>query len=159
MTTKLSCRDVERLIIEGEDRELAADVRRLVGDHLRGCERCRGFAADRGAIRETFAGARWPAPPETLVRATRRRLVEDDPRVRAVAVPAWVLVALAVATIATGVWLTVSLADVGPGTALADMPVAGLAAVIIIIQNALMLLLAPVVLRAVRLRRRGTESA
>ncbi len=155
MTTKLSCRDIERLVIEGEDRELAAETRRLVDDHLRGCGRCRGFAADRSAIRETFADARWPAPPEQLVRATRRRLHEESAGERVATVPAWILVVLAVTTVVTGLWLAIALADVGPETALADMPVAGLAAVIVIIQNALMLFLAPVVLRTVRSRRRA----
>lgn len=159
MTTKLSCRDIEFLVIEGEDGEPGAEARRLVEDHLRGCRRCQGFAADRSVIRGAFAAERWPAPPERLVRATRRRLVEDGPRVQAAAVPAWVLVALAVATLVTGLWLAVSLADVGPEMTLAELPVAGLAAVIVIVQNALMLLLAPVVLRAVRSRRRPAESA
>lgn len=158
MTTKLSCRDVERLIIEDEDGKLTADMRRLVEDHLRGCRRCQGFAADRGLIRETIAAVRWPAPPETLVRATRRRLTEDERRPRAAAVPAWVLVALAVTTVVTGLWLAISLADVGPEMTLADLSVAALAAVIVIVQNVLMLFLAPVVLRTVRSRRRAAES-
>ncbi len=33
MTTRLSCRDVERLILEGEEWELAREERRLVEDH------------------------------------------------------------------------------------------------------------------------------
>ncbi len=159
MTTKLSCRDVELLIVEGEDRELASEMRWLVEDHLRGCERCRGFAADRTAIRRTFADARWPVPPEALVRATRRRLVEESAGSREPAVPAWIMIALAVMAVVTGLWLTIALADVGPETALTDLPVAGLAAVIVIIQNALMLFLAPVVLKAIRSRRRPAAGA
>ncbi len=159
MTTKLSCRDVELLVIEGEDGELPAEARRLVEDHLRGCPRCQGFAADRGTIRGAFAAERWPAPPEALVRATRRRLVEESAGSREPAVPAWILVALAVMAVVTGFWLTIALADVGPETALADLPVAGLAAVIVIVQNALMLFLAPVVLKAIRSRRRQAARA
>jgi len=159
MTTGLSCRDVERLVIEGEDRELSPDLRGLVEDHLGGCGRCRGFAADRNVIRREIADVRWPAPPEGLVRRTRRRLVESRPDIRSAAVPAWIIVALAVATVITGIWLGVSLADVTPDMTLAELPVAGLAAVIVIIQNALTLLLAPIVLRAVRSRRSASESA
>jgi anti-sigma factor RsiW len=153
MTTRLICRDVELLTLAGEDHELTAGERSLVEDHLRGCARCRDFAADRRALREESAALRWPAPPEALVRATRRRLLESATAVRPASLPAWVLVALAVAAIATGVWLTVSLSGVTPDMTLADLPVAGLAAVLIIVQNALVLLFAPVILRKVRARR------
>jgi hypothetical protein len=74
-------------------------------------------------------------------------------------VPAWLLVAVAVVTIITGVWLAASLADVTPDMRLADLPWTGLAAVFIIIQNALTLLFAPVVLRTFRARRDASTSA
>jgi len=158
MTTRLSCRDVESLILEAEDRDLPEDLKRLVEDHLRGCARCRGFAADRTAIREGIAAVRWPDPPEALVRRTRRTIAGGREG-RAAAVPAWVIVALAVTAIVTGLWLAVSLADVTPDMTLADLPVAGMAAFVVIIQNAITLLLAPVVLRAVRSRRSASQSA
>jgi anti-sigma factor RsiW len=153
MTTRLSCRDVELLTLAGEDRELTAGERGLVEDHLRGCARCRVFAADRRALREQSAALRWPSPPDALLRRTRRLVLENAALGRPVPLPAWVLVALAVAAIATGLWLTVSLSGVTPEMTLADLPLAGLAAVIIIVQNALMLLFAPVLLRKVRARR------
>jgi hypothetical protein len=149
MTTRLSCRDVERLIIAGED----------VEDHLRGCGRCRAFAADRNVIRDEIAAVRWPAPPDGLVRRTRRLLVEPRRDASPAPLPAWVLVAMAVTAIVTGLWLTFSLADVRPEMTLADLPIAGLAAVFVIIQNALMLFFAPVLLRTFRARRSASESA
>jgi hypothetical protein len=159
MTTKLSCRDVEGLIIEGEDRELPRDAGRLVAGHLRDCPRCRGFAADRSAIRETFASARWPAPPELLVRRTRTTLLEAEAEDRAAGLPAWVLATMALMAIITGVWLAVSLADVTPDMTLADLPIGALAAVLVIVENALALVFAPVLLRTVRARRNAPESA
>jgi len=159
MTRSLRCRDVEHLILEGEDRTFAAGERQIVEEHLRGCARCRGFAADRALVRGELAGVRWPTPPEELVRRTQRMLQEPDAVQARAAVPAWVLVALAVVTIVTSIWLAVSLADVTPDMTLADLPVAGLAAVFIIIQNALMLFCAPVVLRTARARRSELESA
>ena len=159
MTKSVRCRDVERLIIEGEDRELSREERSFVADHLRGCVRCRGFEADRAVIREEIAAVRWPALPDALVRRTRLMLLESGPGARAAAVPGWVLIAMAVVAVATGLWLAVSLADVTPDMTLADLPIAGLAAVFIIVQNALMLLLAPVVLRTFRAQRRAYESA
>jgi anti-sigma factor RsiW len=159
MTTHPTCRDVERLLIAGEDRRLSAGDRELVEGHLRSCARCRAFVEDRRAMREEVGALRWPAPPQALVRETRRLLLESGAGARPAAPPAWVLVALAAVAVATGVWLAVSLSGVTPEMTLADLPVAGLAAVFIIVQNALMLLLAPVVLRKVRARRSESESA
>jgi len=159
MTTTLGCRDVERLIIAGEDRELSMGERRLVEGHLRGCGRCRGFEADRTFIREEIAAVRWPAPPDGLARGTRRMVLERGPEAPAASVPGWVLIAMAVVAIVTGLWLAVSLADVTPDMTLADLPAAGLAAVFIIVQNALVLFFAPLVLRAVRSRRSASESS
>jgi predicted anti-sigma-YlaC factor YlaD len=159
MTKSLGCRDVERLMLESEDRALPPGERRLVEEHLHGCRSCREFAADRALIRDEIAGVRWPAPPAELVARTRRMLRESEPTTASAAVPAWIIVALAVVTIITAVWLAVSLADVTPDMTLADLPVAALAAVFIIVQNALVLLCAPVVLRTIRARRGEPESA
>jgi anti-sigma factor RsiW len=159
MTKEAGCRAIERLLAAGEDGELAAAERGLVEDHLRGCARCRAFAADRAAIRREVASVPWPELPDELDRRTRRALRPNGAGERAAAVPAWVLVALAVVTIVTGFWLAVSLADVTPETTFSELPAAGLAAVVVIAQNALMLFFAPVVLRTFRARREGARRA
>jgi len=163
MTAKLSCRDVEGLMLGNEDRDLPPGERALVEEHLQGCGRCRAFASDRTAIRRAAAAVAWPALPDELDRRTRRILRQSRPEARtaaaAASVPAWLLVAVAVVTIITGVWLAASLADVTPDMRLADLPWTGLAAVFIIIQNALTLLFAPVVLRTFRARRDASTSA
>jgi hypothetical protein len=159
MTTRLSCRDVERLTLAGEDRELSAGERSLVDDHRRDCGRCRAFAADRITIRAEAAALGWPAPPDALVRKTRRRLLESAADAGPAPLPAWVLIAMALVAVATGLWLAVSLAGVTPDMTLADLSLSGVAAVLLIIQNALMLLFAPVVLRKVRRRGGAPERA
>lgn len=158
MTRKPRCRDVERLMLEGEDGALPAETRRLVEGHLRGCAGCRGFAADRAMVRAELRNVRWPEPPEELVSRTRRRLRETG-AAPAAGLPAWVLIALAAVTIATMVWLALSLPEITPDTTLADLPFSARAAVIVILQNALTLFCAPVVLRTARARRRAFESA
>jgi len=158
MIKSLRCRDVERLMLEGEDRALPAEERGLVEEHVRSCTRCRGFAADRALVRAELAGIRWPAPPEELVLRTRRML-RDAGAAAPAAVPAWVLVALAAVTIITSIWLAAWLPDVTPEMILADLPFGGLVAIFIIVQNALMLFCAPVVLRTARARRGEFESA
>jgi len=159
MTPHLGCRDVERLLLAGEDRPLAAPERSVVEDHLGACRRCRAFAEDRRALREETAALRWPAPPEALVRSTRRRALDGVQDPRPETLPGWVLVAMGLVAVATGVWLAVALAGITPDMTLADLPAAGLAAVLLIVQNALMLLLAPVVLRRVRARQGVSRSA
>jgi predicted anti-sigma-YlaC factor YlaD len=156
MTRSLNCRDVERLMLEGEDRAFSAGERGLVEEHLHACARCRGFAADRALVRAELAGVRWPAPPDELVLRTRRMLRETG---TPAAVPAWILIALAAVTIITSIWLAVWLPDITPDTTLADLPLAARTAVFIIVQNALMLFCAPIVLRTARARRDKLESA
>jgi predicted anti-sigma-YlaC factor YlaD len=156
MTKSLNCRDVERLMLEGEDRAFSAGERDLVEEHLRACARCRGFAADRALVRAELAGVRWPAPPDELVLRTRRMLRETG---TPAAVPAWILIALAAVTIITSIWLAVWLPDITPDTTLFDLPLAARTAVFIIVQNALMLFCAPIVLRTARAHRDKLESA
>ena len=156
MTRSLNCRDVERLMLEGEDRAFSAGERGLVEEHLRACARCRGFAADRALVRAELAGVRWPAPPDELVLRTRRMLRETG---TPAAVPAWILIALAAVTIITSIWLAVWLPDITPDTTLSDLPLAARTAVFIIVQNALMLFCAPIVLRTARAHRDKLESA
>lgn len=158
MTKSSRCRDVERLVLEGEDREFSAGEKRSVEEHLRGCARCRGFAADRALVRGELAAVRWPAPPEDLVLRTRRMLREAGTATPAVP-PAWVLAALAAVTIITSIWLAFSLPDIGPDSTLANLPFGALVAIFIIVQNALMLFCAPVVLRTARARRGEPEGA
>jgi predicted anti-sigma-YlaC factor YlaD len=158
MTRSSRCRDVERLMLESEDRALPPEERGLVEEHLRACARCRGFASDRALLRAELAGVRWPAPPEDLVLRTRRMLRAAGAAAPP-AVPAWILIALTAVTVVTGIGLAIALADVTPDMALADMPIGAVAAFFIIVQNALMLFFAPVVLRTVRARRGELESA
>lgn len=157
MTKSLRCRDAERLMLEGEDRRLTAGEEKSLEDHRRDCARCRGFAADRALLRDGLAALRWPAPPEDLVRRTRQALREAGTAAPA-GLPAWVLVALAAVTIATSVWLAFSLPDITPDTTLADLPFAARAALLVIVQNAIMLFCSPVVLRTARARRDEPES-
>ncbi len=163
MTPTSGCRDIERLSLEREVRELDPGEKALVESHLASCGRCRGFAADRELIRAEVGAVTWPALPEGLDRRTRRlaREVAAGPRPAAAraAVPAWLLVALAVVTIVTGIGLAAALADVTPETTMAELPPVAWAAVFIVLQNALTLLFAPVVLRTFRARREETGSA
>ena len=157
MTGKDRCGEVERLVLEAEDRALGAEERRAVEEHLGRCGRCREFADGRALIRGGLAAVRWPEPPAELVRRTRLLAREAEARSAGwparVPLPAWVLTVLAAVTVATGLWLAMALAGVRPDATLSELPVAARAAVLVIAQNTLTLLFAPVVLRAFRARR------
>ncbi len=159
MTKRTRCRDVERLALEGGDRALTAEERRIFEEHVRGCGECRSFASDRALIGGELASVNWPKPSDELVSRTRRKMRKLETAPEPAALPGWVLIAMAAVTVMTALWLAVSLADVTPDMTLAELPVAGLAAVFIIIQSTLTLFFAPVVLRAVRARRGASESA
>jgi anti-sigma factor RsiW len=159
MTGSLRCREVERLTLESEDRVLPETERSRVEAHLRGCRRCRDFAAERTLIRRELAAVRWPEPSDELVFRTRRLVRGSRPEAATAGLPAWIIVALAVVSVLTAVGLAIALADVTPDMTLADLPVGALAAVIIIAQNALTLFFAPIVLRTFRARRRMSEWA
>jgi len=158
MTKSLRCRDVERLLLEGEDRGDLAGEKRFIEEHLRGCARCRGFASDRAFLRAGFAGIQWPTPPEELVLRTRRML-RDAGSAKKTVLPAWIVVALAAVTIITSIWLAITLPDINPDTTLADLSFIARAAIFIIVQNALMLFCAPIVLRTARAPREANPRA
>lgn len=156
MTKSLRCRDVERLMLEGEGRGDLAGEKRFVEEHLHGCACCRGFAADLAFLRGELAGVRWPTTPEELVLRTRRML-RDAGRAEKAVLPGWIVVALAAVTMITSILLAITLPDINPDTTLADLPFLAMAAVFIIIQNALMLFCAPIVLRTARAQVRIRE--
>lgn len=164
MTKKPDCRDVERLILEREEAPLGAGDAQLVGDHLRVCARCRDFEAARARIREGLSAMVWPPLPAELDRRTRRLSGRALAGARAGAseakgpLPRPLLAALAVIIVLTAIWSSVTLGDVGPGQALADLPFAAKAALLLIAQNVFMLFFAPVILRAVRPSGEGFSS-
>jgi len=49
-----SCREVHRLVIEGQDRKLGFTERLAVRAHLLLCTACRRFAAQMALLREAF---------------------------------------------------------------------------------------------------------
>jgi len=57
MDLKRSCRDVTRLVLEGEDRELTATERLALEMHWRICTACRKFREQARLMRGAMA--RW----------------------------------------------------------------------------------------------------
>ena len=155
----MTCQAIEHLILESEERPLAESDRREVEDHLRACARCRRFQNDRQAIRGSFSGFRPEGLPPALDLRTRRLCREalgTDEAAAGAKIPVPVIVASALFGLLAVVWLTISLIDVKPGE---TIPPGAWAAIAFIVQNVLMLVLSPVLLRGGRPRDVETDSS
>ena len=154
MTKGPGCRDIERLILDREEAAFGAGDERLVRSHLRVCARCRDFEAARVGMHGELSTMVWPSLPAELdrrvLRLGRSALAGAGAKKGTASLPAPVLAALAVIIVLITLWSSVTLADVGPGQVLADLPLPAKAALLLIAQNAFMLFFTPVILRAVR---------
>ncbi len=150
----MTCRQIERWLLESEDRVRDGDERRAVDEHLRACPACRAFRHTRLEIRDAAGAFPRPDPPTALSRRTRRVCLEAAAGVAGSASPAAaarvplpvVLAAILFAALAT-IWLVGTLGAVDPGQ---PLPGAAWAAIVFLAQNALVLLISPVIFRAAR---------
>jgi hypothetical protein len=150
----MSCKAIERLILEGEERPLREEERRALDGHLGLCPDCRTFQAGRIALRQALKGLPAGELPASLDLGTRRACLEElDPEragtaaARRANVPWPVVAASVLFALLAAVWLTATLGDLKPGDAL---PWTSWVAVAFIAQSVLALFLSPVIFRAVR---------
>lgn len=147
----MTCRQIERWLLESEDRARDGDERRAVDEHLRACPACRAFRRTRLEIRDAAGAFPRPAPPAALARRTRGACLEAMAGAAGPASPAAARVPLPVVLAAilfaglTTVWLVGTLGAVDPGQ---PLPAAAWAAIAFLAQNALVLLVSPVIFRA-----------
>jgi hypothetical protein len=155
----MTCKSIEQLILESEERPLRGDERRLAEDHLRGCPGCRAFEAGRRTIREGVRDIGRADLPRSLDLRTRRLCREalaGDPAAAKAKVPVPVIAASVLFTVLAAIWLTATLIDVTPGQ---PLPSGAWAAIVFIAQNVLVLFLSPVILRMARPSENGTSSS
>ncbi len=151
----MTCKAIERLILESEGRPLGENERGEVDRHLPACPGCRAFQAGRRAVREGLKDLSPTGLPRSLDLRTRRRCLEELgalpegswEAVRKTKVPLSVVGASVLFALLAVVWLTVTLAEVKPGDAL---PWTAWVAIIFIAQNVFMLFFSPVIFRAAR---------
>jgi hypothetical protein len=155
----MTCKAIEQLILESEERPLHRDERELVEDHLRACPGCRMFQADRLAIRKGVRDLGRAELPQSLDLRTRRLCREALGMDRAAGkakIPGLVIAASVLFTVLSAIWLTATLIDVTPGQ---PLPSGAWAAIVFIAQNVLVLFLSPVILRMARPSENGTSSS
>lgn len=155
----MTCKAIEQLILESEERPLGGDERRMVEDHLRGCPGCRMFQACRLTVRKgarDLGGAELPQSLELRTRQLCLEAMDRDPSAGKAKIPVPVIAASALFTVLAAIWLTVALIDVRPGQ---PLPSGAWAAIVFIAQNVLVLFLSPVILRMARPSENGTSSS
>jgi hypothetical protein len=151
----MTCKAIEQMILESEERPLEESERRKVEAHLRDCRSCRAFENGRRTIREELKGLPRADLPPSLDLRTRRLCLEAlaggsataSPAAGRARIPVPVIAVSVLFTVLAAIWLTVALVDVRPGQTL---PSGAWAALVFIAQNVLMLFLSPVVLRTTR---------
>ena len=151
----MTCKAIERLILEREERPLGADERGAVDRHLPACPDCRAFQAGRRALGEGLKDLPKEGLPRSLDLRTRQLCLEEmgadsegsPVAARKAKVPLPVIAASVLFALLAAVWLTVTLADFKPGEAL---PWTAWVAVAFIAQNAFVLFFSPVIFRAAR---------
>jgi hypothetical protein len=151
----MTCKAIERLILESEGRPLREEERGAVDGHLPACRNCRAFQAGRLALRQGLNDLAPGELPRSLDLRTRQACLEElgagregrAAAVRRAGVPLPIVVASALFALLAAVWLTATLADAKPGDAL---PWTSWVAIAFMAQNVFMLFLSPVIFRAAR---------
>jgi len=158
----MRCRDVRQLAIDDAGRDLTKGVRHEVEEHLAQCERCARFRENLGSVRRGVKDLSHPAPSGT-VDARVRALIGNAGAVRhgapeplppswgSISIPRYIWAAIPILVVLTTVIMAWGLQDVlnKTGTFLAATFVA------LLLQNAAMLVLSPLLIRA--LRRKGSQ--
>jgi anti-sigma factor RsiW len=159
----MRCQDIERLILDADERELSQEERRSIEQHLDQCAACGSFRDLWEDLQASFQKAPAPGLPSGLEERVRlacheelsSRLQRRTRRARSTtsaAVPWPIWAALAVLTVLTAVFLVPGIEEFlqNQKATLEAVLVLGL-----ILQNALMLFFAPVIIRRRRVSRAG----
>ena len=154
----MRCQDIERLIIDSSEGILSQEEWRAIEQHVAQCADCARFQDDLKNIRVSVKKMSNLTPPHKLERRTRdlcqaelsSRLASEEQRVsqiRPSPVP-WIIWVALISLIVFTVFLSVSLfKDIGLNQPLSFESVFVLC---LILQNAVMLFFAPVIIRKYR---------
>lgn len=156
----MTCKECEILLSSVSGREKTPAEWRALETHLQACPRCRRFESDLRSIRNGLRDESCPEPPEALASRTRQSCLAELASLKRQTVkradpPAIVTVVIVLLVVLTAACLTIALQGVDPGQ---PVPLEARAALLIIIQNIMILFFAPVLLRRTRFARRDGNS-
>jgi anti-sigma factor RsiW len=157
----MQCKDIERLIIVSSEEELSPEESRVVEQHLEQCAHCASLRDDLEKIRLGITTMPKPVLPPDLARKTRQRCLEEmrlrpaSPerafaQTRSSPIPKYVWAALIPLIILTVLLIVPVMMEIRLDQTLTFKSAAVLS---LIIQNAVMLIFAPILIRKYRSKR------
>ena len=151
----MRCQDAQRLMLDGLEGTMNEDILSALEEHVRRCPECARFRSDFEGIRTGLKGRPLPEPPLDLVERTKVLcLAELDAcgsdqetsrvEIRAAALPKFIWAALAALTAFTLIFVVPRIEDIKLDEALTFETALTFA---LLVQNAVMLFFAPVLIR------------
>jgi len=161
----MRCKDIERLIIDSSDKDLSSEELSAIEKHVAHCALCARFRDDLKKIRMGVKAMPQPVLPTDLAQKTRLRCHAEMNREPAAArkidqvtpsetIPKYVWVALLPLIFLTMILIVPVFKEIRLDQTLTF---ASVVALTIIIQNAVMLLFAPILIRRYRWKKQGTR--
>ncbi len=158
----MRCKDIRHVFIEDAGQDLSPKEHEELDEHLATCERCSSFREGLESVRRGVEGLALPAPSDRTEYEIRT-LIKNAPFVRggsaeplpprwgSFSIPRYIWAAIPVLVVLTSLIMASGLQDVlnKTGSFLASTFVA------LLLQNAAMLVFAPILIRS--LRRKGSQ--
>lgn len=156
----MRCKNIELLILESRERKLTQSEIRTIEQHLARCAACTAFKNDLVKLRNGLHHLHSPAPSPELVETTLARCKQETPtpqrhplglgfRLRRFPIPKFILVSIPVVMGITTYLMLPGLKDLAEQTRSLE----SIAVLTIILQNAALLVLAPILLKSLRHRK------
>jgi hypothetical protein len=163
----MRCKDIEQLIIDSSDAQISKDEWNLVEQHLTHCDHCASFQKNLDEIRAHLETCPPQVLPDKLkeqtralcleeIRSSHSRRPEITPELTTPAIPKFIWAALTLIIILTGVVMIYLIGDF-KWTEIFSFSNATVFT--LILQNAAMLILAPILLRKCRQKNRNLQDA
>ena len=154
----MRCKDIQRWLIDLPEEPLDEDRLSQVEEHVAQCAECVRFEDDLKKIRVVIKKAETPAPAESLFRRTQlvchEALKTSDSaesgflnRIKATSIPAYIWLAFTILIVLTVIVILPLLKELATDDPLSSQAVVTLS---LMIQNGVMLFLAPIVFRKYR---------
>lgn len=159
----MSCKDIERLIIDSSDKDLSLEELDVLEQHVAFCTNCARFRENLEKIRASIKTIPQPIPSPDLVEKTRARCQVElrtktaadagiSPKTHAEPIPKYALPALFSLILLTAFIIAPMLKNIKLDQPLTFPTVAVLT---LLIQNAAMLFFSPILIRKYRWKKRG----
>jgi len=158
----MRCKDIERLIIASSDEDLSSEELKAIEQHVGRCEHCARFQGELGKIRTGIKAMPMPELSADIAENTRLRCYAEMKKQRKAAlekrsspalsrpIPVYVWATLFVLTLLT---MVITFPVIGEIRFDQTLTFKAAAVLTLIIQNAVMLFFAPILIRKYRSKR------